>query len=62
MSQQDQQIVWMIKGVIAELPEDQRNKMAEAYGKIKAVMAEYGEMGDVAAALIGAEMAAAVKD
>ena len=52
----------MIKGVIVELPEAQRSKVTEAYGKIKAAMAEYGEMGDVAVALIGAELAAAAKD
>ena len=40
MSQQEQEIVWMIKGVIAELPDTQRSKVTEAYGKIKATMSE----------------------
>ena len=55
---QDQETLWMIKGVIGELPEDRRYKVMESYIKIKIIMDEYKDEGQVAVALLGAELAA----
>jgi len=55
---QEQETLWMIKGVIGDLPEDHRKAIIESYNKIKAIMAEYEENGVIAVALLGAELAA----
>ena len=55
---QEQDTLWMIKGIIGDLPEDRRKAIIESYNKIKAIMAEYKEDGVIAVALLGAELAA----
>ena len=58
MSQEQEDIVWMIKGMIADLPEDHQRTVKELYNKIKIIMAECGEDAVIAVALLGAELAA----
>jgi hypothetical protein len=55
---QEQETLWMIKGVIGELPVERLQKVTESYVKIKTIMSEYGDEGEIAIALIGAELAA----
>jgi hypothetical protein len=55
---QEQEILWMIKGMIRELPEDRLRAVTEAYNKIKTIVIEYGDEGEAAIALIGAELGA----
>ena len=55
---QEQDTLWMIKGIIGDLPEDRRDKIMESYNKMKAIMTEYEDDGEVAIALLGAELAA----
>jgi hypothetical protein len=50
----------MIKGIIGDLPKDRRCAVTESYNKIKAIMNEYREEGQIAVALLGAELAAGV--
>ena len=47
-----------IKGMVAELPEEAQRAVAECVGKIRDVMNEYGEIGPIAIAAIGSELAA----
>ena len=55
---QEQDTLWMIKGMIGDLPEDLQCAVTESYNKIKAIMTEYGDEGEIAIALLGAELAA----
>ncbi len=55
---QEQETLWMIKGVILQLPEDRRHKVMESYIKMKIIMDEYEDEGQIAVALLGAELAA----
>jgi hypothetical protein len=55
---QEQDTLWMIKGIIGDLPEDRRHKIMESYIKMKIIMDEYGDEGQIAVALLGAESAA----
>jgi len=54
--------VFMVKGMIAEAPEAERNAVNAAADKIRtviqAVIAEYGDHGRLAASLVAVEMAA----
>ena len=57
---QEQDTLWTIKGLIGELPEDRQRAITESYTKIKAIVTEYRDEGEIAVALIGAELAAKV--
>ena len=48
----------LIRGTIAELPQEEQAKVNSAVEKIRAVMATEGDYARFAIALIGAEMAA----
>ena len=48
----------MIKGSITELPEEEQKKVKDCAEKIREVVREYDACGQIAVALIGAEMAA----
>lgn len=48
----------LIKGAVAEMPEDQRARVNECTEKVRTVIAEYGPFGQLAIAIIGSEMAA----
>lgn len=52
-------IVMVLKGVVSELPETQRNQVHSAADKIRAVVADAGDVGGIALALVGSECAAA---
>lgn len=58
MGQDERAMVLMIKGAIAELPEDQRRKVQECYEQLQKLVADNGEEGGMALALLGAELAA----
>jgi hypothetical protein len=51
----EQVVLTMIRGVIAELPTEQQAQVKECADKLRAAIAEYGENGTVAMALVGAE-------
>ena len=55
----EKQVVLMIKGLISELPADEREKFKAAYDEIKAVVAKHGDPGTIALAMLGAENAEA---
>jgi len=55
---QEQDTLWMIKGIIGDLPEDRRRAIEESYTKMKTIMNEYEDEGEIAVALLGAELAA----
>ena len=54
MTQEEQQVL-IIKGTIADLPEDQRSKVMEQYKTLKAMMEDTPLTG-LAIALLGAEL------
>jgi hypothetical protein len=56
----EEKTLWMIKGIIEELPEDRLRAVIESYNKIKAIVAEYRDEGEIAVALLGAELAVRV--
>jgi hypothetical protein len=58
MNEAEQQVVWQIKGIISELPVEQREKVNKAHAQLMAIMNEYGDEGQLAMVLIGAELAA----
>jgi hypothetical protein len=45
----------MIHGIISQMPKDTQAKIHECADKLRAAIAEYGENGTVAMALVGAE-------
>jgi hypothetical protein len=55
---QEEETLWMIKGLIGALPIERLQKVTESYTKIKTIMSEYGDDSVIALALLGAELAA----
>lgn len=54
----DEQTVLMIRGAIASFTEDQQAQVKAAKAEIEAIMEKYGEVGQIAISLVGAELAA----
>jgi hypothetical protein len=52
---QEEVVVTMIRGIISEMPKDEQTKVHECAAKLRETIAEYGENGTVAMALVGAE-------
>lgn len=44
----------MLKGMISDLSADQQDKVQECAARLSATIAEYGELGLIAIALVGA--------
>lgn len=57
---QEEQVALMIRGAVAQLPQEDQMRIVECEAKIRALIAEYGEAGRMAIALIGADIAAEV--
>lgn len=57
MTQEQQQLL-MLKGIISDLPEEDKMKINAAHSMIKNIVAEYGDNGQIALGLAGAEFAA----
>ena len=55
---QEQQLVLIVRGTIAQMPMEQQEKVMACYAEIKSLVAEAGEEGAMAFALFVAEMAA----
>ena len=53
---QEEMVLMMIRGVVSELPDEQRAKVNECSAKMRALIAEYGDEGKCAVVLVGAEM------
>ena len=49
---------FLIKVAVAELPQGDRERVKEAVDKINAVVAEYGQHGEMAIAVVGSHVAA----
>ncbi len=47
----------IIKGVIADMPEDHRVRIIEAGQELEAVIRKHGDLGKMALALVGAKYA-----
>ena len=47
----------LIQGAIADLPQDEQEKVKECHEKLKALIDEYGDCGCIALALLGTELA-----
>lgn len=47
----------LILGAIADLPQDDQEKIRECHQKLKAVVEEYGDCGCIALSLLGTELA-----
>lgn len=56
----DEQTLYMFKGLISEMPAEDRAKFAAAYDDIKAAVERHGNVGVVAVGMIGAEIAVEV--
>jgi hypothetical protein len=56
---ENQIILVIVKGIISDLPETQRNQVHATADKIRAIVAEAGDVGGIALALVGGEAAAA---
>jgi hypothetical protein len=52
-------MVMVLKGVVSELPEAQRNQVNATVEKLRAVVQGAGDVGGIALALVGSEAAAA---
>lgn len=48
----------MFHATINQLPDDARGKVIECAQRLRAIIKEYGDMGNVALGLVGAEEAA----
>lgn len=48
---------YMIRGIIADLPEDEIKQTEECKQKLTSIMEEYGDQGILALSLLGAELA-----
>ena len=59
MANQDKAVLLAISGAIYRMPPEDRAKVEEAAAKLREVIAAGGNHGQVALALVGAEMAAA---
>lgn len=57
MTQTEQEAIWMIKGVIADLPPAMQAQIKDYHDKIMLVVEEGGDAAKIAVALIGAEFA-----
>jgi hypothetical protein len=55
-------LVLAIKGMVSEQPEEIRNRFAECRSRIEDILVEYKEVGLLALALIGAEIASDKED
>lgn len=55
---QEKMVLYMLRGVIDEAPAEDKQKIGEAAEKIRVVIAEYGDNGKIAVALVGAEITA----
>lgn len=61
MANQEQMALLMLKGAISDMPAEDQQKIAEAAEKIRVVMRESGEHGELALCLAAAEYAASAK-
>jgi hypothetical protein len=57
---QEEMALTIFRGVIAGLPPEQQSKVIECADKIKAIIKEYGDEGQCACGLVGAELATKV--
>lgn len=55
----ERDVLLLLKGAISEASPAEQAKINSAADKLRAVVAEYGDEGTVALALVGSEMAAA---
>ncbi len=53
----DQQTYLLIKGIVADLPEEDRKKVEAAVADIRQVIVKHGQVALLAVALVGAEVA-----
>lgn len=55
---QELQVLLMLRGLLAELPDEARAQVRECQDRVREVMAMYGDLGKFDVGLIGAELAA----
>jgi hypothetical protein len=58
MMSEEQKIVLMLKGLISEAPQDIQDKITNAAERIRAIVNESVDEGNLAVALVGAEIGA----
>ncbi|MGD9726276.1 MAG: hypothetical protein AB7R40_22280 [Nitrospiraceae bacterium] len=55
---QEEAVLLMIQGFISQMPDEDRVKIMACAELLRATVAEYGELGQLALSLVGAEEAA----
>lgn len=53
----DEAVLYMLKGVVSELPGAEQERFRECTSKLEAIIQEYGDIGQMALGVLGAKLA-----